>query len=195
MSNQRIVIADDESIIRMDLREMLVGLGYQVVGEAADGRMTLALARSLRPDLVIMDIKMPDMDGIAAAEALTAERLAPVLLLTAFSENDLIARATQAGVSYYLVKPFREAELLPAIEIALSRYREFVDLQREVTDLKDALETRKIVERAKGVLMETQDISEAEAFHRIRKASMDSRKSMRQVAEAILLTYEMNMTG
>lgn len=195
MTHQRIVIADDESIIRMDLREMLVGLGYQVVGEAADGRTTLELARTLRPDLVIMDIKMPEMDGIAAAEALTAERLAPVLLLTAFSENDLIARATQAGVSYYLVKPFREAELLPAIEIALSRYREFVDLQREVTDLKDALETRKIVERAKGVLMETQEISEAEAFHRIRKASMDSRKSMRQVAEAILLTHEMNISA
>lgn len=195
MTHQRIVIADDESIIRMDLREMLVGLGYQVVGEAADGRTTLKLARTLRPDLVIMDIKMPEMDGIAAAEALTAERLAPVLLLTAFSESDLIARATQAGVSYYLVKPFREAELLPAIEIALSRYREFVDLQREVTDLKDALETRKIVERAKGVLMETQEISEAEAFHRIRKASMDSRKSMRQVAEAILLTHEMNISA
>jgi len=195
MTHQRIVIADDESIIRMDLREMLVGLGYQVVGEAADGRTTLELARTLRPDLVIMDIKMPEMDGIAAAEALTAERLAPVLLLTAFSESDLIARATQAGVSYYLVKPFREAELLPAIEIALSRYREFVDLQREVTDLKDALETRKIVERAKGVLMETQEISEAEAFHRIRKASMDSRKSMRQVAEAILLTHEMNISA
>jgi len=195
MSNQRIVIADDESIIRMDLREMLVGLGYQVVGEAADGRTTLALSRSLRPDLVIMDIKMPDMDGIATAEALTAERIAPVLLLTAFSEGDLIARATQAGVSYYLVKPFREAELLPAIEIALSRYREFVDLQHEVTDLKEALETRKVVERAKGVLMETQGIRETDAFHRIRKASMDSRKSMRQVAEAILLTHEMNMTG
>jgi len=195
MTHQRIVIADDESIIRMDLREMLVGLGYQVVGEAADGRTTLELARTLRPDLVIMDLKMPEMDGIAAAEALTAERLAPVLLLTAFSESDLIARATQAGVSYYLVKPFREAELLPAIEIALSRYREFVDLQREVTDLKDALETRKIVERAKGVLMETQEISEAEAFHRIRKASMDSRKSMRQVAEAILLTHEMNISA
>ncbi len=195
MSNERIVIADDESIIRMDLREMLIGLGYQVVGEAADGRSTVALARSLRPDLVIMDIKMPEMDGIATAEAITAGRIAPVLLLTAFSEQDLIARATQAGVSYYLVKPFREAELLPAIEIALSRYREFVDLQREVTDLKEALETRKIVERAKGVLMETQGIRETEAFHRIRKASMDSRKSMRQVAEAILLTYEMNMTG
>jgi len=195
MSNQRIVIADDESIIRMDLREMLVGLGYQVVGEAADGRTTLALARSLRPDLVIMDIKMPEMDGIATAEALTTERIAPVLLLTAFSEGDLITRATQAGVSYYLVKPFREAELLPAIEIALSRYREFVDLQHEVTDLKEALETRKIVERAKGVLMETQGIRETDAFHRIRKASMDSRKSMRQVAEAILLTHEMNITG
>lgn len=194
MSNQRIVIADDESIIRMDLREMLVGLGYQVVGEASEGRTTLELARNLRPDLVIMDIKMPGMDGIATAETLTAEKIAPVLLLTAFSEQDLIARASQAGVSYYLVKPFREAELLPAIEIALSRYREFMDLQREVTDLKDALETRKIVERAKGVLMETQGIKEAEAFHRIRKASMDSRKSMRQVAEAILLTHEMNMT-
>ncbi len=195
MDKQRIVIADDESIIRMDLREMLTGLGHIVVGEAADGRTVLELARTLRPDLVIMDIKMPEVDGITAAESLTAERIAPVLLLTAFSEQDLIQRATQAGVSYYLIKPFREAEIVPAIEIALSRYREFVDLQREVTDLKDALETRKVVERAKGVLMETQGLRESEAFHRIRKASMDSRKSMRQVAEAILLTHEMNINA
>ncbi len=193
MSKERVVIADDESIIRMDLREMLGGLGYQVVGEAADGQTVLELARTLRPDLVIMDIKMPELDGITAAEMLTEEKIAPILLLTAFSEHELIQRATQAGVSYYLVKPFREAELLPAIEIALARYREFVALQHEVTDLKDALETRKVVERAKGILMETQGLKESEAFHRIRKASMDSRKSMRQVAEAILLTYEMNV--
>ena len=194
MTDTRILVAEDEAISRMDLCEMLENLGYTVVGQAGDGVAAVNLARTLKPDLVVMDIKMPELDGIAAAEVLTEEKIAPVLLLTAFSEQELIQRATQAGVSYYLVKPFREAELLPAIEIALARYREFVDLQHEVTDLKDALETRKVVERAKGILMETQGLKESEAFHRIRKASMDSRKSMRQVAEAILLTYEMNVS-
>jgi response regulator NasT len=186
----RIVIADDESIIRMDLREMLMHLGYDVIGEAADGRTAIDLARKLQPDLVVMDIKMPDLDGIEAAARLTRERLAPVVLLTAYSEQNLIGRAKSAGVSGYLVKPFRESELMPVIELALARFRDLQRLEQEVEDLKDALETRKLIERAKGILMELHGLSEADAFNRMRRASMDSRKSMREVAEAILLTYQ-----
>ena len=186
----RIIIADDESIIRMDLREMLGNLGYDVVGETADGRSAVDLARKLLPDLVIMDIKMPDMDGIAAADELGKGRVAPVVLLTAYSEQSLIGRAKDAGVCGYLVKPFRETELMPVIELALARFGEMRELEREVTDLKDALETRKLVERAKGVLMEVHGLRESEAFNRMRKTSMDNRKSMREVAEAILLTHE-----
>lgn len=188
---RRVVIADDESIIRLDLAEMLANLGYDVVGEASDGAVAVELAQKLRPDLVIMDIKMPGVDGIAAARELTGTRIAPVLLLTAYSEQQLIERARQAGVVAYLVKPFREAELLPSIEIALSRFAEFQTLEKEVTSLKEALETRKVVEQAKGVLMEGQGLKEAEAFYRIRKASMDTRKSMREIAEAILLTHQL----
>ncbi len=190
MAQTRVIIADDESIIRMDLREMLTGLGYLVVGEAGDGISAVNLARELRPDLVIMDIKMPNLDGIAAAKVLTEERIAPVLLLTAFSQQELIEGAKDAGVVGYVVKPFRETELQPAIEIALSRFKEFRALERETADLKDTLETRKLVERAKGVLMDTQGLKEAEAFRKIQKLSMNSRKSMRQIAEAILLTHE-----
>jgi response regulator NasT len=186
----RIVIADDESIIRMDLREMLIHLGYDVIGEAADGRTAIDLAQKLQPDLVVMDIKMPDLDGIEAAARLTRERLAPVVLLTAYSEQNLIGRAKSAGVSGYLVKPFRESELMPVIELALARFRDLQRLEQEVEDLKDALETRKLIERAKGILMELHGLSEADAFNRMRRASMDSRKSMREVAEAILLTYQ-----
>ncbi len=191
---RRVVIADDESIIRLDLGEMLTNLGYEVVGEGGDGAVAVELAQKLRPDLVIMDIKMPDMDGIAAARELTRARIAPVLLLTAYSEQQLVERAKEAGVVAYLVKPFREAELLPAIEIALSRFAEFQVLEKEVNSLKEALETRKLVEQAKGVLMETQGLREAEAFHRIRKASMDTRKSMREIAEAILLTHQLEQS-
>ncbi len=189
----RILIADDESLIRLDLREMLTHLGYDVVGEAADGRSALELAKKLRPDLVIMDIKMPDVDGIAAAENLTREKIAPVVLLTAYSDQGLVERAKEAGVVGYVVKPFRQTELLPVIELSLARFEEFRALEREVGGLKEALETRKVVERAKGVLMEVHGLREAEAFHRIRKASMDARKSMREVAEAVLLTHEMEI--
>lgn len=189
----RIIIADDESLIRLDLREMLTHLGYDVIGEAGDGRTALDLARKLRPDLVIMDIKMPDVDGIAAAEDLTRERIAPVVLLTAYSDQGLVERAKEAGVVGYVVKPFREAELMPVIELSMTRFEEFRSLEREVGGLKDALETRKLVERAKGVLMEAHGLRENEAFHRIRKTSMDSRKSMREVAEAILLTHDMDL--
>jgi response regulator NasT len=186
----RIIIADDEPIIRMDLKEMLTNLGYLVVGEAGDGRSVVNMARELRPDLVIMDIKMPDMDGIEAARILTQEDIAPVIFLTAYSQKELVDQAKEAGVVAYLVKPFRESDLAPAIEIALARFEQFRALKKEVADLKEALETRKLVERAKGILMDTQGLSEAEAFRRIQKLSMDTRKPMKEVAEAIILAYE-----
>ncbi|HYI25490.1 MAG TPA: response regulator [Thermomicrobiales bacterium] len=187
----RIIIADDESLIRLDLREMLTHIGYDVIAEAGDGRSAVDLAKRLRPDLLIMDIKMPDLDGISAAEELTRDRIAPVVLLTAYSDQGLVERAREAGVVGYVVKPFREAELMPVIELSRARFDEFRTLEREVGDLKEALETRKLIERAKGILMETHGLREAEAFHRIRKTSMDARKSMKEVAEAILLAYEM----
>lgn len=190
MAQTRVVIADDESIIRMDLREMLTSLGYLVVGETGDGLSAVNLARELKPDLVIMDIKMPDLDGIQAAKILTEERIAPVLLLTAFSQQELVESAKEAGVVGYIVKPFRESELVPAIEVALSRFREFKALERELSDTRNILETRKIVERAKGVLMDTQGLKEADAFRKIQKLSMNTRKSMREVAEAIMLANQ-----
>jgi len=186
----RIVVADDESIIRIDLREMLTNLGYLVVGEAGDGQSTINLTWELRPDIVIMDIKMPDMDGIEAARILTQERLAPVLLLSAYSQQDLVQRAQEAGVASYLVKPFRESNLAPAIEVALARFNEFRTLEKEIDDLKETLETRKAVERAKGILMEMQNMNEAEAFRRIQKMSMNNRKPMKAVAEAIILAHQ-----
>jgi response regulator NasT len=190
-SARRIIIADDESLIRLDLREMLISLGYDVIAEVGDGRTAVDLAKKLRPDLVIMDIKMPEVDGIAAAEELTREKVAPVVLLTAYSDQALVERAKEAGVVGYLVKPFREAELMPVIEVAMARFDEFMALEQELGNMKEALESRKVVERAKGVLMEVHGLRESEAFHRIRRTSMDSRKSMKEVAEAILLTHEM----
>jgi response regulator NasT len=186
----RLVIADDESIIRMNLKETLVGLGYLVVGEAGDGVSVINLARELRPDLVVMDIKMPKLDGIQAAKVLTEERIAPVLLLTAYSDRELVDRAREAGVVNYVVKPFRDAELLPGIEIALARYAEFREMDKQIDDLKESLETRKLVDRAKGILMDTQGLREQEAFRKIQQLSMNSRKSMREVAQAILLTAQ-----
>ena len=191
----RILIADDESLIRLDLREMLTHLGYEVVAEAADGRQAVDLARKLKPDLVVMDIRMPEVDGIQAAGTLTSERISPVVLLTAFSDTELVEQAREAGVVGYVVKPFREAELMPVIELSYARFEEFRALEKEIGNLNDALESRKVVERAKGVLMETYQLRESEAFHRIRKASMDSRKSMKEVAEAILLTHQMEMVS
>ncbi len=190
MERIRIIIADDESIIRMDLREMLSNLGYLVIGEVGDGRSAVNLARELRPDLIIMDIKMPDMDGIEAAKVLTGEDIAPVLLLTAYSQQELVNRAKEAGVVGYLVKPFRESDLAPAIEVALARFAEFRALGKEVGDLKEALETRKFVDRAKGILMDSQGLTEAEAFRKIQKMSMNTRKPMKDVAEAIILAHE-----
>jgi AmiR/NasT family two-component response regulator len=195
MSKARIIIADDESIIRMDLKEMLSGLGYLVVGEAGDGQSAVNLAQEMRPDLIIMDIKMPGLDGIGAAKILTEEKIAPVLFLTAFSQKELVDGAKEAGVVAYLVKPFRESELVPAIEIALARFGEFRVLEQQVGDLKDALETRKLVDRAKGLLMDTQSLTEAEAFRKIQKMSMNTRKSMREIAEAIILTHQVEKGG
>ncbi len=186
----RVIIADDESIIRADLREMLTNLGYLVIGEVGDGRSAVNLARELRPDIVIMYIKMPDMDGIEAAKILTEEQIAPVILLTAYSQQDLVERAREAGVVAYLVKPFREPDLTPAIEVALARFKEFQALRKEVADLKLAFETRKLVDRAKGILMDTQGLTEAEAFRKIQKMSMNLRKPMREVAEAIILANQ-----
>jgi AmiR/NasT family two-component response regulator len=186
----RVIIADDESLIRMDLREMLANLGYLVVGEVGDGRSAVNLARELRPDVVIMDIKMPDMDGIDAAKILTEERIAPVILLTAYSQKDLVERAKEAGVVGYMVKPFREADLVPAIEVALARFKEFEALHKEVNDLQLALETRKLVDRAKGILMDSQGLSESDAFRKIQKMSMNTRKPMKEVAEAIILAHQ-----
>lgn len=190
MERTRVVIADDESVIRTDLREMLTNLQYLVVGEAGDGQSAVNLARELKPDVVVMDIKMPDMDGIEAAKILTQEQIAPVLLLTAYSQRDLVDRAKEAGVVGYLVKPFREQEIMPAIEIALARFQEFRELNKEATDLRDTLETRKVVDRAKGILMDQQGMTEAEAFRKIQKTSMNTRKPMKEVAEAIILAHE-----
>ncbi len=190
MERTRIIIADDESIVRTDLKEMLTNLGYLVVGEVGDGRSAVNLARELKPDIVFMDIKMPDMDGIEAAKILTAEQIAPVILLTAFGQKELVDRAKEAGVVGYLVKPFREADLAPAIEIAASRFNEFRVVQQEVEDLQNALETRKVVDRAKGILMDTQKMSEQDAFRKIQKMSMNTRKPMKDVAEAIILANE-----
>ena len=190
MERTRVIIADDESLIRMDLREMLTNLGYLVVGEVADGRSAVNQARELRPDIIIMDIKMPDMDGIEAAKILTEERISPVVLLSAYSQRDLVQRAREAGVVAYLVKPYREEELTPAIEVALARFEEFKELEAQVTDLQQALETRKLVDRAKGILMDKQGLTEAEAFRKIQKMSMDNRKPMKDVAEAIILAHQ-----
>jgi len=190
MSDTRILLAEDEVISRMDLREMLENLGYIVIGEAGDGVAAVNLARTLKPDLVLMDIKMPELDGISAAETLSQERVTPVLLLTAYSDKEFVDRAVDDGVMGYLVKPFAEAQLKPAIEVALERWREVRQIQQDLSQTQETLETRKLVERAKGVLMDSQSLKEAEAFRRIQRLSMNSRKSMRAVAEAILLAHE-----
>lgn len=190
MERTRIVIADDESIVRTDLKEMLTNLGYLVVGDVGDGRSAVNLGRELKPDVILMDIKMPDMDGIEAAKILTEEQIAPVVLLTAYSQKELVDRAKEAGVVGYLIKPFRESDLMPAIEVAMSRFKEFQAVRQEVSDLHNALETRKLVERAKGILMDSQGMNEQEAFRKIQKMSMNTRKPMKEVAEAIILAHE-----
>lgn len=191
MERKRIIIADDEALIRQDLREMLTNLGYLVVGDVGDGRSAVNLARELKPDLVIMDIRMPDMDGIDAARFLTEGGVAPVLLLSAYSQRDLVERAALAGVSGYVIKPFDESNLLPAIEVVLARFNEYQEISKEATRLEERLETRVVVDRAKGILMDHRGMSEQEAFRNIQRISMNSRKSMREVADAIILAHQM----
>jgi two-component system, response regulator PdtaR len=182
----RVVIAEDEALIRLDLKEMLEEEGYVVAGEAADGETALSLTESLRPDLVILDVKMPVLDGISAAERIAAEHLAPVVILTAFSQRELVERARDAGAMAYLVKPFTKADLVPAIEIAASRFREIAALESEVGTLRDRLEVRKLLDRAKGMLQAERGITEAEAFRWIQKTSMDRRMTMRALAAELL---------
>ncbi len=183
---RRVLIAEDEALIRLDLKEMLEEEGYLVVGEAGDGERAVALAEQLRPDLVILDVKMPVLDGISAAERIAKARIAPVVILTAFSQRDLVERARDAGAMAYLVKPFSKNDLLPTIEIATGRYREITALEAEVSDLSERLETRKAVERAKGLLQAEHAMTEPDAFRWIQKTSMDRRLSMRAVAQAVL---------
>jgi len=183
---RRVVIAEDEALIRLDLAEMLREEGYEVVGEAGDGQEAVDLVESLRPDLVIMDVKMPRRDGIDAAAEIAAKRIAPIVILTAFSQRDLIEQARDAGAMAYLVKPFSISDLIPAIEVALSRFAEITELEREVADLGERLETRKLVERAKGLLQATHAMTEPEAFTWMQRAAMDQRTSMKRVAEVVL---------
>jgi response regulator NasT len=182
----RIVVAEDETLIRLDLAEMLGEAGYDVVGQAGNGEQAIELARELRPDLVVMDVKMPVLDGISAAEVIGKERLAPVVMLTAFSQKELVERARDAGVMAYVVKPFTAADLTPAIDIARSRWLELHALEAEVADLGERLATRKAVDRAKGILMGQLKITEAEAFRWIQKTAMDRRLGMREVADAVV---------
>ena len=181
----RILVAEDEAIIRMDLREMLEEEGFDVVAEASDGQEAVSLAREHKPDLSILDIKMPGMSGIRAAEVITRERIGAVLILTAFSQRDLAADAAQAGAMAYLVKPFQKSDLVPAIEIALERYRDLASLRNDVTDLAERLETRKVVERAKGVLME-QGMTESDAYQLMQRAAMDRSMRMAEVAQLVI---------
>lgn len=183
---RRVLIAEDEALIRLDLTEMLTEEGYEVVGEAADGETAVRLAEELRPDLVILDIKMPVLDGLAAAERIAEQHIAPVVILTAFSQRDLVERARAVGAMAYLVKPFQKSDLVPAIEIAVSRFAQVSALEAEVAGLTERLETRKVVERAKGLLMSTYGMTEPQAFRWIQRTAMDHRLGMREVAERII---------
>lgn len=186
----RVLIAEDEALIRMDLREMLTEEGHDVVGEARDGAEAIELARSLRPEIVFMDVKMPGMDGITAAGVVTSERIAPVVMVTAFSQTRYVEDATAAGAMGYLVKPFAKKDILPAIQIATSRFAEARALEQEIADLGQRLEARKVVDRAKGMLIE-KGMTEAEAFRRLQKLAMDKRTSLREIAEAVITAAEL----
>ena len=182
----RVIVAEDESLIRIDIVEILRDNGFDVVGEAADGEKAVALAEELRPDVVVMDVKMPLLDGISAAEILTKRHIAPVVLLTAFSQRELVERAAEAGALAYVVKPFTPNDLIPAIDIALTRYQQITALEDEISDLSERLETRKVLDRAKGILNDTMGLTEPESFRWIQKASMDRRLSMREVAQTVI---------
>jgi two-component system, response regulator PdtaR len=183
---RRVLIAEDESLIRLDLKEMLQEEGYEVVGEAGDGETAVRLAEELKPNLVVLDVKMPVLDGISAAERIARARIAPVLILTAFSQRELVDRAREAGAMAYLVKPFSKGDLVPAIEMAVARYEELAALESEVAELTERLETRKLVDRAKGILQTKFGLSEPDAFRWIQKAAMDKRTSMREVAKVVI---------
>ena len=185
-TGRRILVAEDEALIRLDLVEMLAEAGHTVVAQAADGEQAVSLAREHRPDIIIMDVKMPVLDGISAAEQIGNDKIAPVIMLTAFSQTELVERARDAGVMAYIVKPFTAADLAPAIDIAVSRWAEYQALESEIADLSERLETRKSVDRAKGVLMAKLKLSEADAFRWIQKTAMDRRMGMKQVADAVI---------
>lgn len=181
-----VLVAEDEALIRLDLVELLTEEGYDVVGEAGDGEEAVKLARELDPDLVIMDVKMPKMDGISAAEIIAEERIAPIVMLTAFSQRDLVERARDAGAMAYVVKPFGASDVVPAIEIAMGRFAEITAIEEELASLEDRLESRKIIDQAKGILQQDLGLTEPEAFRWIQKTAMDMRKSMRDVAEGVI---------
>ncbi len=185
-AKSRVLVAEDEALIRLDLVELLTEEGYDVVGEAGDGAQAVEMARELRPDLVVMDVKMPVMDGISAAEIIASERIAPVVMLTAFSQRELVERAREAGAMAYVVKPFDASDVVPAIEIAIARFAEIKAVEDEVADLQESLATRKAVDQAKGLLQASLGMSESEAFRWIQKTAMDLRKSMRDVAEGVI---------
>ena len=182
----KVLVAEDEALIRLDLVELLTAEGYEVIGEAGDGEQAVAMARELEPDLVVMDVKMPKMDGITAATTIAEERIAPVVMLTAFSQRDLVEQARQAGAMAYVVKPFDASDVVPAIEIAMARYAEIRALDDEIEDLEERLASRKTIDQAKGILQESLGLTEPEAFRWIQKTAMDLRKSMREVAEGVI---------
>ncbi len=181
-----VIVAEDEALIRLDLVELLTEEGYDVVGEAGDGEEAVKLARELDPDLVIMDVKMPKMDGISAAEIIAEERIAPIVMLTAFSQRDLVERARDAGAMAYVVKPFGASDVVPAIEIAMGRFQEINAIEEELASLEDRFESRKTIDQAKGILQQDLGLTEPEAFRWIQKTAMDMRKSMRDVAEGVI---------
>lgn len=187
MAQMRVLIADDDPIIRLDLKQILENLEYEVVAEAGDGQQAVDLARELKPDICILDVKMPVMDGIEAVQIITDEEIAPAILLTAYSDRELVGRAKDAGVFAYLVKPFKPSDLPPAIEVARSRYEQNQKLNEEVGNLQEKLEARKLIDRAKGILMTEHGLNETEAYRRIQQQSMNLRKTMREVAEAVIL--------
>jgi response regulator NasT len=188
----RVVVAEDEALIRLDLVEMLTEAGYEVVGQAGDGEAAISISEKEKPDLVVMDVKMPKLDGISAAERIANQRIAPVVILTAFSQRNLVERARDAGAMAYLTKPFTIEDLMPAIELAVSRFQEIKQLDAEVTDLQDQLKARKLIEKAKGILMKNLKINEPEAFKWMQKTAMDKRRSMTDVAQLVMDEFEKN---